>query len=125
MQNRYSKLEVRPKSGGGLYDTYRFMLLSEIDRQYNMCFMFSYNMQKKRFSENVKQFSGIDCIFIGDEKDESPGLVVLQEDMQTIMITELKAKADMPLPRGDFKLKTMINALYPTPFRKGLAVIYV
>ena len=73
MQNRYSKLEVRPKSGGGLYDTYRFMLQSEIDRQYNMCFMFAYNMQKKRFSEHVKQFSGIDCIFIGNEQDEAPG----------------------------------------------------
>jgi hypothetical protein len=46
MQNRYSKLEVRPKSGGGLYDTYRFLLSSEVDRQYNMCFMFAYNMQK-------------------------------------------------------------------------------
>ena len=125
MQNRYSKLEVRPKSGGGLYDTYRFMLQSEIDRQYNMCFMFAYNTQKKRFSEHVKQFSGIDCIFIGNEQDEAPGLVVLQEDRQTIMITELKAKNDMGLPRGDFKFKTMVNALYSTPFRNGLAVIYV
>lgn len=125
MQNIYSKLEVRPKSGGGLYDTYRFLILSEIDRQYNMCFMFAYNMQKKRFSEHVKQFSGIDCIFIGNERDESPPLLILQEDMQTIMITELKVKDDIGLPRGDLKLKTMIKSLYPTPFRNGLAVVYV
>jgi hypothetical protein len=78
-----------------------------------------------RFSEHVKQFSGIDCIFIGNEKDESPPLVVLQEDMQTIMITELKVKDDLGLPRGDLKLNTMIKALYPTPFRNGLAVIYL
>ena len=41
------------------------------------------------------------------------------------MITELKVKNDMGLPRGDFKFKTMVNALYSTPFRNGLAVIYV
>lgn len=118
-QNRYSKFEVRPKTGGGLYDTYRFLLRSEIDRQYNMCFIFTYNMQKKRFPENVKQFSGIDCVFIGEETDDSPPLVILQEDMQTILIAEMKVKDDIGLPRGDLKLTSMIKALYSTPFRKG------
>ena len=124
-QNRYSKLEVRPNTGGGLYDTYRFLIRSEIDRQYNMCFIFAYNMQKKRFSDHVKQFSGIDCIFIGDQTDESPPLVILQEDMQTILIAEIKAKDEIGLPRGDLKLSSMVKSLYPTPFRNGLAVIYV
>ena len=118
-QNRYSKFEVRPKSGGGLYDTYRFMIRSEIDRQYNMWFIFVYNMQKKRFCDHVKQFSGIDCIFIGDSNDEAPPLAVLQEDMKTILISEIKTKEEIGLPRGDLKLSTMIKALYPTPFRKG------
>jgi hypothetical protein len=123
--NRYSKFEVRPKSGGGLYETYRFLIRSEIDRQYNMCFIFAYNMQKKRFAENVKQFSGIDCIFIGDQTDDSPALVILQEDMQTILISELKVKDEIGLPRGDVKLTTQVKSLYPTPFRSGLAVLYV
>ena len=124
-QNRYSKFEVRPKSGGGLYDTYRFMIRSEIDRQYNMWFIFAYNMQKQRFCDHVKQFSGIDCIFIGDSNDEAPPLVVLQEDMKTILISEIKTKEEIGLPRGDLKLSTMIKALYPTPFRKGLSILYV
>jgi hypothetical protein len=73
----------------------------------------------------VKQFSGIDCIFIGDQKDDSPALVILQEDMQTILIAEIKAKEELGLPRGDLKLSAMVKGLYPTPFRMGLTVLYV
>ena len=90
-----------------------------------MCYIFAYNMKKKRFAENVKQFSGIECVFIGNPMDESPPIVILQEDMQTILIAEMKAKDEIGLPRGDVKLSAQIKAMYPSPFRKGLTVIYV
>ena len=54
MQNRYSRMETRPRANGGMFDTYRFLITAEIDRQFNMCFLFSYDMKRKNFSENVK-----------------------------------------------------------------------
>ena len=82
-------------------------------------------MQKQIFCDHVKQFSGIDWIFIGDLNDEAPPLVVLQEDMKTILISEIKTKEEIGLPRGDLILSTMIKEVYSTPFRKGLTILYV
>lgn len=65
MVNKYFKLDVVPKGAGGLYDTYRFLIATEIDRQFNMCFLFTYDLKKNKISEPVKQFMGIDCIYIG------------------------------------------------------------
>jgi hypothetical protein len=38
-------------------------------------------MKRNKFAEHVKQFSGIDSIFIGDMQDAALPIVVLQEDM--------------------------------------------
>lgn len=54
MINRYFKMETHPNGSAGLFDTYRFLISTEIDWQYNMCFLFSYDMKKKKFSEPVK-----------------------------------------------------------------------
>lgn len=96
-QNRYSKFEVTPKSGGGLLDTYKFLIRAEIDRQYKMCLIFEYNMQKKIFEGNVKQFSGIDSIFL-ETKGESQPILVLLEDKHTLLINDLNPKNELGLP---------------------------
>ncbi len=114
-----------PWGNGGLYDVYWFLIATEIDWQYNMCFLFSYDLKKNKFSEPVKQFMGIDCIFIGSAELDIPGVVVLQDDMRTIVITELSMKTNKGLPWGEIKLGTMIKGIYSTPFWEGLAIIYV
>jgi hypothetical protein len=54
-------------------------------------------MKKKKFSEPVKQFAGVDSIFIGSKSSDIPTVVVLQDDLRTILITEL-AKVSKGLP---------------------------
>ena len=45
--------------------------------------------------------------------------------MSTIIITELTHGSALGLPRGEFKLGAMVNAVYSSPFRDGLAILYV
>lgn len=68
---------------------------------------------------------GIDCIFIGINQTEIPAIVVLQDDMQTIIVTELTQKVSKGLPRGEVKLGTMIKSIFSSPFRDGLSILYV
>ncbi len=117
-------METHPNGSSGLFETYWFLISAEIDRQYNICFLFSYDMKKKKFSEPVKQFAGVDSIFIGSKSSDIPTVVVLQDDLRTILITEL-AKVSKGLPWGELKLGTMIRGIYNSPFWDGYAILYV
>lgn len=81
-----------------------------------MCFLFTYDLKKNKISEPVKQFMGIDCIYIGAYTLDIPGVVVLQDDMRTIVVTELSLKTSKGLPRGELKLGTMIKSIFSSPF---------
>lgn len=50
---------------------------------------------------------------------------MLQDDLRTIIISELAQKVSKGLPRGELKLGTMIWGIYNSPFREGYAILFV
>ena len=54
-----------------------------------MCMFFSFDMNKWKISEPAKQLVGVDGVFIGSPAEPKPPIIVLQEDRQTITVTEL------------------------------------
>ena len=101
---------------------YKFLLVTEIDRQFNTVLLFTYDLKRGEFSESVKQFTGVDAVFLGLKTDLSPSLFVLNEDRQTAIIDVQGNKYG--IERGKYKIKAMVKNVFWTPFAQGHALVY-
>lgn len=81
-------------------------------------------MNAEKLKGNIQQFVGIDCLFIGEYSCKDPAMLILQEDLKSITILALDKALENRLPRGNVTLFSKVKAVFWSPFRQGLAVIY-
>lgn len=55
---------------------------------------------------------------------KDPAIFILQEDLKSLTILALNQVLEEKLPRGNITLTSKVKAVYWSPFRDGLAVVF-
>jgi hypothetical protein len=69
---------------------------------------------------------GVDAIFLGNENEDSPVLVILNEDRHSLTLYHFE-KSDHKydeLPRGNYILHGKIKNLHWTPLNNAITILY-
>ena len=90
-----------------------------------MCCSFTVDMKTGALTQNVLQLGGKTGIYLGKLDYSEPSILVLQEDMRSLIIFSFdEGDLENSLPHGAINLSTKIAGVFWTPMRDGLAVCY-
>ena len=124
---------MRPVSANGLVSgSAKFLCTLEIsnsqeekDGVAGICCSFALDLHTGKLTQNVLQLSGRTSIYLGQLDYKDPSILVLQADMRSILIFSFdEGDLESKLPHGEIRLSQVVNGVYWSPMRDGLAVIY-
>ena len=90
-----------------------------------MCCSFTVDTVTGSLTQNVLQLQGKTGIYLGKLDYKDPSILVLQEDMKSLIIFSFdEGDLESKLPHGEVRLSSKVSGVYWTPLRDGLAVLY-
>lgn len=90
-----------------------------------LCCSLAVNMETGSLTQNVLQLNGKTGIYLGKLDYPDPSILVLQEDMRSLIIFSFdEGDLENSLPHGAITLSSKVQGVYWTPMRDGLAVCY-